>query len=276
MNTRMNLGQVAKHAVLLFVVFLIFFPPYVLVVNSFKGKEEFNYTSTLALPESFFNFENFIHVLERGHILLAFQNTATIIILSLLGNVLLGTMVAYILGRFTFRLRSAVLGAYILASFIPVVTTQVATFSVIRDLGLFNSIYGPIILYLGADVIQIFIYLQFIKSIPYELDESAMLEGASLFRIYRSIIFPLLTPATATLVILKTINIYNDMYIPYLYMPSQDLAVVSTVLMRFFGENTSQWQYISAAILTIMIPMVIIYLLLQRYIFAGIISGSVK
>ena len=76
-------------------------------------------------------------------------------------------------------------------------------------------------LYLGADVLQIVIYLQFVNSIPRDLDESAMIEGASLFQIYRSIIFPLLGPATATLVILKTISIYNDFYMPYLYMPAK-------------------------------------------------------
>lgn len=270
------LQQWVKHAILWVVVFGVVFPPYILVVNAFKSKEEFTFSGTLDLPDSFLNFENFVHVLQRGQILLSFQNTVFIIVLSLVGNVILGTMVAYVLGRFNFRLKNLVFLAYIVVTFIPSVTTHVATFSIIRDLGLFNTPYGPILLYLGADVIQIFIYLQFVKSVPYELDESAMLEGASLFRIYRSIVFPLMAPATATVVILKTVNIYNDMYVPYLYMPAQDLAVVSTVLMRFFGQHTSEWQYISAAILTIMIPMIIVYLVFQKFIFAGIVSGSVK
>lgn len=109
-----------------------------------------------------------------------------------------------------------------------------------------------------------------------DLDESAMVEGASLFRIYRSIIFPLLTPATATLIILKTISIYNDMYIPYLYMPKQSLGVVTTILMRFQGVNSGEWNLICAAILLILLPTVILYFFLQRYIFEGVTSGAVK
>ncbi|GJM69019.1 hypothetical protein HMSSN036_12350 [Paenibacillus macerans] len=125
-------------------------------------------------------------------------------------------------------------------------------------------------------MIQIILYLQFIRNIPVDLDESAMAEGASLFRIYRSIIFPLLTPATATLIILKTISIYNDMYTPYLYMPKQSLGVVTTVLMRFQGVNVADWNLICAAILLILLPTVVLYFFLQKYIFEGVTSGAVN
>ncbi|MNE76632.1 L-arabinose transport system permease protein AraQ [compost metagenome] len=135
---------------------------------------------------------------------------------------------------------------------------------------------GPVVLYVGADILQIYIFLQFIRNIPYELDESAMLEGASLIRIFRSIIFPLLGPATATIIILKTISIYNDMFTPYLYLPRAEHVVVSTSLMRFFGVNSGDWQLISSAILIIMIPTGILYMFLQKYIFAGVTSGAVK
>ncbi|MNE56731.1 Trehalose transport system permease protein SugB [compost metagenome] len=185
-------------------------------------------------------------------------------------------MVAYVLGRFSFKLKKVVFGLYLFATVIPSITTQVATFGIIKSLGLYNTIGAPIVLYIGADVIQIILYLQFIRNIPFDLDENAMVEGASLFRIYRSIIFPLLTPATATLIILKSISIYNDMYTPYLYMPKQSLGVVTTVLMRFQGLNVADWNLISAAILLILLPTVILYFILQRYIFEGVASGAVK
>jgi multiple sugar transport system permease protein len=152
----------------------------------------------------------------------------------------------------------------------------VATFSVIKFFGAYDHIFAPILLYIGADVLQIIIYLQFVGSIPRDLDESAMIEGASLFRIYRSVIFPLLAPATATLVILKTIGIYNDFYTPYLYMPSQELRVVSTAIYSFVGPNQAQLNVISAGILLIFLPTIVLFLFLQRYIFAGVVSGAVK
>lgn len=273
---RLSPKNIFKYFTLLIGVFVVLFPPYVVVVNAFKSTEEFNSSSSMALPKSFFNFDNFITVFERGGLLSGFGNVLVIIIITLTLNILFGTMVAYVLGRFSFKLKPIVFGAYLVATIIPSITTQVATFGIIKNLGLYNTLGAPIVLYIGADVIQIILYLQFIRNIPFDLDENAMVEGASLFKIYRSIIFPLLTPATATLVILKTISIYNDMYIPYLYMPKQSLGVVTTVLMRFQGVNTADWNLICAAILLILLPTVILYFFLQRYIFEGVTSGAVK
>jgi raffinose/stachyose/melibiose transport system permease protein len=268
--------SVIKHVILLFAVFMIFFPPYILVLNAFKSEKEFAKSSVFQLPKSFLNFDNFVIVMQRAHLDRAFLNTFLIVAVAVVGNIALGTMVAYILGRFDFKLKKLVMGAYIAVSFIPMITTQVATFSVINSLHLFNTLFASMILHLGTDVLQIFIYLQFIRHIPKELDESAMIEGASLLKIYRSIIFPLLAPATATVVIIKTINIYNDMFIPYLYMPSSKWMVVSTSLMNFSSQRSTEWELMSAAILMIMVPIVMIYLFFQKYVFAGIVSGAVK
>ncbi|OAB48207.1 carbohydrate ABC transporter permease [Paenibacillus antarcticus] len=275
-NSKFHFIDYIKYVTLLIGVFVVLFPLYVVIVNAFKSTDEFNASSSLTLPKSFFNIDNFITVFQRGGLLTGFGNVLIIIIITLTFNILLGTMVAYVLGRFSFKLKRMIFGAYLVATVIPSITTQVATFGIIKSLGLYNTLGAPIVLYIGADVIQIILYLQFIRNIPYDLDESAMVEGASLFRIYRSIIFPLLTPATATLVILKTISIYNDMYIPYLYMPKQSLGVVTTVLMRFQGVNSADWNMICAAILLILLPTVVLYVFLQRYIFEGVTSGSVK
>lgn len=266
--------QYIKYLVLTLWTFIVLFPPYVVFVNAFKRTDEV--TGPLALPNSFAYLENFRIAFERADIGRGFLNTVIIIAISLIGNVILGTMVAYALGKFNFRGKMLILGAFLFATVIPTITTQVVVFSLLKTMGLFNTMFAPILLFIGADVIQIYIYLQFIRNIPNELDESAMMDGASLFRIYRSIIFPLLMPATVTLVILKTINIYNEIYIPFLYMPKKELVVVSTSIYRFASNNQAQWSYISATILLIMIPTVVMYLFLQRYIFSGIASGSVK
>ncbi|WP_313999410.1 carbohydrate ABC transporter permease [uncultured Paenibacillus sp.] len=267
--------KIIKYLSLALAVFIVLFPLYSVVVGAFKTQVEY-YNSGLRLPENFLNFENFQKVFEVGKLALGFQNILIIIAVSLAGNILIGTMVAYALGRFDFKLKKPIMGLYLIVQIVPLVTTQVATFGVIKALGVYNTMYAPMLLYMGADVLQIVIYLQFVNSIPRDLDESAMIEGASLFNIYRSVIFPLLAPATATLVILKTIGIYNDFYVPYLYMPDRKLQVVSTAIYNFVGPNAAQFNVISAGILIIFIPTVILYLFLQRYIFAGVTSGAVK
>ncbi|MFC5529743.1 carbohydrate ABC transporter permease [Cohnella yongneupensis] len=268
--------NVVKYSSALLAAFIVLFPPYVVFINAFKGREEYALSGIFDLPKSFLNWDNFRLVLEVGRMGNAFKNISIIIVLAVVLNIFIGTSLAYVLGRFEFKLRKFVIALYAGAVIIPGITTQVAVFTIIKELGLFNTYYAPVLLYMGTDLVQIYLYLQFMTNIPAELDEAAMLEGASLFKIYRSIILPLLVPAIATLTILKAIGIYNDMYIPYLYMPAQELGVVSTTLMKFSGAYSAEWNSICAGILIILIPTTLLYLVLQRYIFAGIVSGSVK
>lgn len=271
-----NIQQGLKYVVLCLAGLVILFPPYIIVVNAFKTKEKFFESSTISLPDTFFYFENFAKAFKQASIPLAFGNTLTIIAFTLVLNIILGSAFCYAISRFQFKLQGILVGLFMFATIIPQITTQVVNYKTIMALGLTNNLAGPVLLYIGADIIQIYIYLQFIKNIPYELDESAMIEGASLIKIFRSIVFPLLAPATYTIIILKTISIYNDFFVPFLYLPRAQHVVVSTSLMRFFGNNSGDWQLVSAAILIVMIPTAVMYLFLQRYIFAGVTNGAVK
>ncbi len=130
---------------------------------------------------------------------------------------------------------------------------------------------------MGTDIVSIYIFLQFIRNIPKELDEAAALEGAGHLRIFFQIILPLLKPPIATVIIVRGgIAIYNEFYIPFLYMPSRDLGVISTSLFRFMGPYGAQWQIISAGILIVLLPTLIVFLFLQRYIYNGFAAGAVK
>src|SRR5690349_22446398 len=113
---------------------------------------------------------------------------------------------------------------------------------------MFDTRWAPIALYMGTDIVSIYIFLQFVRSIPTSLDEAARIDGANAFTIYRKIIFPLLKPAIATVVIVKGITVYNDFYIPFLYMPSQDLGVISTSLDRKSTRLNSSHVEISYAV----------------------------
>ena len=103
-----------------------------------------------------------------------------------------------------------------------------------------------------------------------------MLDGANRFTVYWRIILPLLKPAIATVVIIKGIAIYNEFYIPFLYMPSQDLGVISTSLFRFMGPFGAQWEAISAGAVLVIVPTLIIFLVLQRFIYNGFTEGAGK
>lgn len=165
---------------------------------------------------------------------------------------------------------------YFLVSSTPMVITQVGTFKIMTTLHLYNTIWAPVVLYIGADVTMVYLYLQNMEQLPIELDQAAMMDGASFWTIYTKVIFPLLRPATVTVVLLKMLSIYNDFYIPYLYMPSSELPTVSTAIFRFVGPYQTNWEIISACIVLSIIPMLIIYLCLQSYMANHQLEGSVK
>ncbi len=251
-------------------------PLVVVLFASFKTSEEYATTSPLTPPMNWFNFTNFVTAFESGKMLLGFANTTFILLISVTGTVLIGTMAAYALDRFDFRFKKLVFGAFLIATLVPGVTTQVATFQVVNELGLFNSHWAAIALFLGTDIISIYIFVQFMQSIPKSLDEAAMLDGASRFGIYWRIILPLLKPAIATVVIIRGIAIYNEFYIPFLYMPSAQLGVISTSLFRFKGPFGSQWEIIGAGAMIVIIPTLILFIILQRYIYNGVTAGATK
>jgi multiple sugar transport system permease protein len=159
---------------------------------------------------------------------------------------------------------------------VPGIVTEIARFGIIKNLGLYNTIYAPMVIYAGTDLMQIYIYMQYMNQIPKSLDESAMIDGCSYFGIYWKIIFPVVIPATATLAILKIVTVMNDMYIPYLYMPSSKLRTLTTTLMAFNGTRTGSIVELSAAVIVVMIPTILLFLLFQKYVFKGIVAGAVK
>jgi raffinose/stachyose/melibiose transport system permease protein len=271
-----TLIKLVKHLTLIMGAIVALLPLTVILFSSFKTSEEYKTTTPLTPPESWFNFDNFVRAFVEGNMLTGFINITIILVVSLVGAIMTGSMIAFVLDRFKFKGRNILLAAFLIAVLIPSVTTQVATFQIINALGLFNTRLSAIVLYLGTDIIAVYIFMQFLKNISVSLDESAMLDGASYFTIYWKIILPLLKPAIVTVCIIRGVHVYNDFYTPFLYMPKKELAVVSTALFKFQGPMGSSWEVICAGIIIVIIPTVVIFLSLQKHIYNGITQGSVK
>ncbi|MFM9444664.1 carbohydrate ABC transporter permease [Streptomyces acidiscabies] len=275
--TRRSVSRALVYLSLILAALIVLLPLTVVFLTSLKTDDELaRGDQALTLPDSFLNFHNYVTAFQDGHMLSAFGNTAVILLFSIAGTVLIGSMTAYAIDRFTFRLRKLVVTLFLLAALVPGVTTQVATFQIVNGFGMFDTLWAPITLYMGTDIVSIYIFLQFVRSIPISLDESARLDGANAFTIYRRIIFPLLKPAIATVVIVKGITVYNDFYIPFLYMPSQDLGVISTSLFRFKGPFSAHWETISAGAILVILPTLIIFLALQKFIYNGFMRGATR
>lgn len=270
------LGYILKYTSLILWALIILFPLSILLFGSFMTLDEFSSSQGLRLPNSFLYLANYQEAIKEGQLIKSFIVTFIIITISIFFSIFIGSMVAYVYHRFNFKFKKLLLFAYFLVSAVPIVVTQVGTFNIMTTLNLYNTIWAPILLYVGADVTMIYLYLQNMEQIPVELDQAAMMDGASYFKIYRHVIFPMLVPATTTVSLLKMLSIYNDFYIPYLYMPSGDLPTISTAIFRFVGPYQTNWPLICAFIIISMVPMLIIYLWLQKYIEKGLSQGSVK
>lgn len=269
--------QLLKQIVCIGMVLVVMAPILLTLFAAFKTKADMVNTSPLLLsPFSRITTENFEKVLGDKYLLIGFKNTGVILVVSIFFNVMFGTITAFILERFEFRMKPVIMGLFFLGMLIPSFVTEIARFKIINGLGLYNTLGAPIVIYVASDLMQLYIYRQFISTLPRSLDESALLDGCSYFGLFCRIILPLLAPATATVIIIKAITIINDMYIPYLYMPKNKLRTLTTFLMNFANAQQGSWQKLAAGIIVIMLPTIVIYVFFQKYILAGVAAGAVK
>ncbi len=264
-----------KYAFLVFACILVILPLLVVLIGAFKTHDEYITTNVFAMPEVP-QFSNFVTAFINGKVMNGLLNTAIILAVSCFGTIVTGTMTAFVLQRFRMMFTRFVKTIFLFAALLPNISMQVTVFQIVSKLGLYNTIWAPCILYIGTDIVSIYIFIQFLDNISVSLDESAILDGASYPRVYWSIILPMLRPAIATVLVIKFVSIYNDFYTANLYMPGDDLAVVSTALYRFIGPYGAQWEVIFAGIIICIIPSLLIFLFLQKFIYSNLVAGSVK
>ena len=237
---------IIKYFSLVFFSFVALLPIVSCVITAFKTDAEYQSTNVMTLPESWLNFQNFIDAFNRANMGRAYLNSAIILVFVLLGSVLVGTQLAYVLNRFKFPGNGLIRSLFLFATLLPGIAMQV-------------SVY------------------QFMENISVSLDESAFIDGASYFTIYWKIILPLLKPAIVTSMVLKGVGVYNEYYCASLYLQDKrTLGVVATSLYTFTGPLGSKYNLICAGVLMSLLPALIVFLLCQKQIYSGITSGAVK
>lgn len=279
----MTIFQKIKHYGWIFIQYfsLIFFslvallPVVSCLITAFKTKEEYESTSVMTLPESWLNFDNFIQVWNDANMGRAFINSAIVLVFVVAGSVMVGSMIAYVLNRFTFPGNGLIRNLFLFATLLPGIAMQVATYQLMYQIGFINHLYGYIILSMGTDVISIYIFIQFFENIPVSLDESAFMDGASYFTIFFKILFPLLKPAMVTVMILKGVGTYNEYYNASLYLTGEQ-KTVSMALYTFVGPLGSQFNLICAGVIMSLIPALVVFLIFQKQIYSGMTAGAVK
>ena len=280
----MTVSQKIKHYLWIFIEYfsLIFFsfvallPVVSCVITAFKTETEYQNTNVMTLPESWLNFDNFIQAFNKANMGRAFINSFIVLVFVVFGSVMVGSMLAYVLNRFTFPGNGLIRSLFLFATLLPGIAMQVATYQLMYQIGFINHLYGYIILSMGTDVISIYIFIQFFENIPTSLDESAYMDGASYFTIFFKILFPLLKPAIVTVMILKGVGTYNEYYNASLYLSDPKLKTIAISLYTFVGPLGSKYNLICAGVIISLIPALVVFLIFQKYFTKGIAMGAVK
>lgn len=280
----MTVSQKIKHYLWIFIEYfsLIFFsfvallPVVSCVITAFKTETEYQNTNVMTLPESWLNFDNFIQAFNKANMGRAFINSFIVLVFVVFGSVMVGSMLAYVLNRFTFPGNGLIRSLFLFATLLPGIAMQVATYQLMYQIGFINHLYGYIILSMGTDVISIYIFIQFFENIPTSLDESAYMDGASYFTIFFKILFPLLKPAIVTVMILKGVGTYNEYYNASLYLSDPKLKTIAISLYTFVGPLGSKYNLICAGVIISLIPALVVFLIFQRQIYSGLTAGAVK
>ncbi|WP_213355127.1 carbohydrate ABC transporter permease [Enterococcus casseliflavus] len=253
---------------------LWFYPFFLIVINSFKTKAEI-FQSTLSLPGGL-SFENYQEALEKLDFIRSLMNSLLITIGSLILVVFVSSMAAYALSRNTSRLSSVLYFVVAIGLLIPFQGIMIPLISLFGRMNLLNQ-PGLMIMYLGLAVsMSTFLYYGALRGIPRSLDEAAIIDGANTFQIYWKVILPLLKPTTVTVIVLNTLWFWNDYLLPSLSINKAGMYTIPLRMFYFFGEFNKQWHLALAALVIVVLPIILLFIALQKHVVKGISDGAVK
>lgn len=268
---RINWGKVASYAVMMLLAIIYLGPLLMLVNTSLKTTQSFAINATGLATE--LNFANFTEAWEKANFPRYLLNSIIYTAAATAIFVVTAVFVAFPIARGYVKHAGALLTLYVIALFLP--PALIPQFQLILNLGLYNTPQGYILLFV-VNAVGIVILVNSVKSIPRELDEAAALDGCGYMRFVWSIVLPLLRPAVATVTVLHAIGIWNEIIAPTIYLTSEKYYPITRGLIVFQGVYGSQWPTLAAAVLMLAVPMIILFLFLQRYIISGLTAGAVK
>ena len=268
-------GRMNTRSIVMIVLTLIMaLPLYYMIVSTFKTPAEMA-ASPLGLPSSW-SLENYVGVFQQNNIGRFFLNTVIVTVVSVVFQVLIGSLAAYgmILRKSWF---TSVVGAVLLIAFaIPLQATLIPLYRMAAQVQLVNSIMGLILIYLGNAIFCYFLIVGYMRKLPMEILEAARIDGAGPFRIYGSIVLPLIKPILTTVIVFQTLSTWNDFLWPNVLLSSSENRTIVLAVFNAVGQFSTNWPMFMAITVIALIPVFIFFLFCQRWIVAGLAAGAVK
>ncbi|HWR11728.1 MAG TPA: carbohydrate ABC transporter permease [Rectinemataceae bacterium] len=253
---------------------LIVLTPFAMIlVNSLKNARE-SALFGLNLPKEF-QWKNYAFVLSKPAVIRGFINTIFVAVVTVLCTNVFAAMAAYIIQRRPGKLSRTLYYVFLLGLIIPV--SIIPTIRLMMDLGIHNTYRGIILYYIAVNLpFTVFLFTGFMSSVPKEMDEAAMIEGCGKLRMFFQIILPLLSTVFVTSTIVVAISVWDDFLGPFYLISDYKKWTIVLNIYSFVSQYETNWGYVFAFLMLVMIPILILYFALQRYIISGVTAGSVK
>ncbi|GGJ58620.1 carbohydrate ABC transporter permease [Virgibacillus salexigens] len=272
---RRSIKKTSIYLILFLFALVNAYPILWMMINSFKSEQEF-LTNQLGFPHTFV-LENYVNAWETANLGVLFGNSIFICITATLITVLFGALASFFLARFTFKMSKLVYTFFIFGMLIPIHATLVPMFILMRDLGLLDTPITLLFPYIAFHLpITIFLLTSFMKAFPKDIEESAIMDGCGVFRIFWSIILPMSRPALATVVILNFIYNWNEFSFALVLINDPAFQTLPLGLASFAGQFTTNYGAQMAGLTMSLIPIVVFYLFLEKEIVKGMTAGAVK
>lgn len=272
-NVKKSAGSIMGNIVTVFISLMVLIPVVVLFLNSFKTQGESNKMS-LSLPKEWI-FSNYKTVIEQGKLISSFFNSLLYATVSVLIIVIVVAAAAFVIARNRKGINNIIY--YFILSGIAIPINNVALMKVLQALELVNTRLGIILVYAAINIpLSLFLSYGFISTIPREIDEAAVIDGCGPIKLFVKIILPLLKPIISTLFVLNFMAVWNDFTMPLYYLNNSAKWPMTLAVYNFFGAFENSWNLVSADIMLTLLPVLIVFILGQKYIVGGVSAGSVK
>lgn len=264
-----------KYLLVYLMLIVTLVPFYLMVNNSFKTTQLF-VKNPFSLPRTF-NLTNYADAFQKMKYLRAISNSTVITVISVSLIILTASMTAYFLVRHNWRINRWLFAALVASMIVPFQALMIPLVSIYGSMDLLNNKWTLIFMYLGfGQPFAVFVFHGFIKGIPLELEEAAMIDGANKLQLFFRVIFPLLKPVIMTVIILDVLWIWNDYLLPSLILLSPPERTLPLSTYSFFNEYSVDYAPLMAGIVLTIMPVIVVYMIAQRQIIEGIVKGAIK
>ena len=274
----MRKGKIADNVlkILVLILSLVFISPlYVALVNAFKSYEEI-VKHPLSLPFHF-TLKNLKDAFSSAHIAQLYYTSTLITVVSVVLIIFFSSMASYVLAKRSNKIYKYLYLFFLIGIMVPGQLVVIPSLKTLQFLHLLHTLPGLYLFYVGGYTsMGVFLYVEFIKTIPDSIEESGIIDGAGTFTIFFRLIFPLLKPCTATAVIFFGLWVWNDFLAPMYILGSNNGRTITTGIYGAIGSRTTEWNIVFACVLFASIPVVLLYLLLQKQFMKGLTAGAVK